>query len=159
MKDLNLKDHNHNQTFNIIHEFFWGFGAAFHTVYAVVPLFLKKLGAPEAIAVSSTGIFSVLIAIPMLMTAALSRNIVDLKKAVISVHCSIVIVTFVMGYTFTFSSLGLSSFAWKIYFFYYILYGLSIGIIVPIWADFLDKTTNLSLRGIFFFIGVAFNSL
>ena len=79
MKDLNLKDHNHNQTFNIIHEFLWGFGAAFHTVYAVVPLFLKKLGAPEAIAVSSTGIFSVLIAIPMLITAALSRNIVNLK--------------------------------------------------------------------------------
>ena len=159
MKDLNLKDHNHNQTFNIIHEFFWGFGAAFHTVYAVVPLFLKKLGAPEAIAVSSTGIFSVLIAIPMLMTAALSRNIVDLKKAVISVHCSIVIVTFVMGYTFTFSSLGLSSFAWKIYFFFFILYGLSIGVIVPIWADFLDKTTNKSLRGKFFGIGFAFNSL
>ena len=159
MKDLNLKDHNHNQTFNIIHEFFWGFGAAFHTVYAVVPLFLKKLGAPEAIAVSSTGIFSVLVAIPMLMTAALSRNIVNLKKAVIGVHCSIVIVTFVMGYTFTFSSLGLSSFAWKIYFFYFILYGLSIGIIVPIWTDFLDKTTNKSLRGKFFGLGFAFNSL
>ena len=159
MKDLNLKDHNHNQTFNIIHEFFWGFGTAFHTVYAVVPLFLKKLGAPEAIAVSSTGIFSVLVAIPMLMTAALSRNIVDLKKAVISVHCSIVIVTFVMGYTFTFSSLGLSPFAWKIYFFYFILYGLSIGIIVPIWADFLEKTTNKSFRGKFFGIGFAFNSV
>lgn len=159
MKDLNLKDHNHNQTFNIIHEFLWGFGAAFHTVYAVVPLFLKKLGAPEAIAVSSTGIFSVLIAIPMLITAALSRNIVNLKKAVISVHCSIVIVTFIMGYTFTFSNLGLSSFAWKIYFFFFILYGLSIGIIVPIWADFLDKTTNKSLRGKFFGIGFAFNSL
>ena len=159
MKELTLKDHRKNQKFNIIHEFFWGFGTAFHTIYAVVPIFLKKLGAPEAIAVSSTGIFSVLIAIPMLMTAALSRNIVDLKKAVISVHCSIVIVTFVMGYTFTFSSLSLSPFAWKIYFFYFILYGLSIGIIIPIWTDFLDKTTNKSLRGKFFGLGFAFNSL
>ena len=52
MKDLSLKEHYQNQNFNIIHEFFWGFGTAFHTVYAVVPLFLKKLGAPEAIAVS-----------------------------------------------------------------------------------------------------------
>ena len=51
MNDLNLKDHNQNQTYNNIHEFFWGFGSAFHTVYAVVPLFLKKLGAPEAIAI------------------------------------------------------------------------------------------------------------
>ena len=62
MKELTLKDHRKNQKFNIIHEFFWGFGTAFHTIYAVVPIFLKKLGAPEAIAVSSTGIFSILIA-------------------------------------------------------------------------------------------------
>ena len=46
MKDLNLKDHYRNQNFNIIHEFFWGFGTAFHTVYAVVPLFLKKFFHP-----------------------------------------------------------------------------------------------------------------
>ena len=105
MKDLSLKDHYQNQKFNIIHEFFWGFGTAFHTVYAVVPLFLKKLGAPEAIAVSSTGIFSVLVAIPMLLTAALSRNIVSLKKAIIYVHCLILIGSFFKCYIFCFSSL------------------------------------------------------
>ena len=158
MKDLSLKEHYQNQNFNIIHEFFWGFGTAFHTVYAVVPLFLKKLGAPEAIAVSSTGMFSVLVAIPMLITAALSRNIVSLKKAVIYVHCLILIVSFFMGYIFCFSSLGLSPNAWKIYLFFFLFYGLSVGIIVPIWADFLDKTTNKSLRGKFFGLGFAFNS-
>ena len=84
MKEFSLNDHNHNQKFNILHEFFWGFGSAFHTVYAVVPLFLKQLGSPEAIAVSSAGIFSILIALPMLTSAALSRNILSLKKAVIS---------------------------------------------------------------------------
>ena len=159
MNDLNLKDHKHNQTYNIIHEFFWGFGSAFHTIYAVVPLFLKKLGAPEAIAMSSTGLFSVLIAIPMLLTAAVSRNIVNLKKAVISVHCLILTVSFFMGYTFTFSNIGSSPNAWKVYFFFFILYSLSVGIIIPIWADFLDKTTNKSLRGKFFGLGFAFNSI
>ena len=159
MKDLSLKEHYQNQNFNIIHEFFWGFGTAFHTVYAVVPLFLKKLGAPEAIAVSSTGMFSVLVAIPMLITAALTRNIVSLKKAVIYVHCLILIVSFFMGYVFCFSSLGVSPNAWKIYLLFFLLYGLSVGIIVPIWADFLDKTTNKSLRGKFFGLGFAFNSM
>ena len=158
MEDLSLKDHYHNQNFNIVHEFFWGFGTAFHTVYAVVPLFLKKLGAPEAIAVSSTGMFSVLVAIPMLITAALSRNIVSLKKAVIYVHCLILIVSFLMGYVFCFSSLGTSPNAWKIYLSFFLLYGLSVGIIVPIWADFLHKTTNKSLRGKFFGLAFAFNS-
>ena len=159
MNELDIRDHKRNQTYNIIHEFFWGFGSAFHTIYAVVPLFLKKLGAPEAIAMSSTGLFSVLIAIPMLITAALSRNIVNLKKAVISVHCLILTVSFFMGYTFTFSKLGNDPNAWKIYFLFFILYSLSIGIIVPIWADFLDKTTNKSLRGKFFGLGFAFNSI
>ena len=159
MNELDIKDHNRNQIYNIIHEFFWGFGSAFHTVYAVVPLFLKKLGAPEAIAMSSTGLFSVLIAIPMLITAALSRNILNLKKAVISVHCLILTVSFFMGYTFTFSQIDKNPNAWKIYFLFFILYSLSIGIIVPIWADFLDKTTNKSLRGKFFGLGFAFNSI
>ena len=159
MKNFNLNDHNYNQNFNIIHEFFWGFGTAFHTVYAVVPLFLKKLGAPEPIAMSSTGVFSILVAFPMLITAALSRNIINVKKSVIKVHCLILIVSFMMGYVFSFSELAKLEFAWKIYYCLFIFYGLSIGIIVPIWTEFLDKTTIKTHRGKFFGIGFSFNSL
>ena len=60
MRNLSLKDHYQNQKFNNLHEFFWGFGSAFHTVYAVVPLFLKELGSPEVIATSSSGFFSII---------------------------------------------------------------------------------------------------
>jgi MFS family permease len=159
MKDLSLKDHYKNQKFNNLHEFFWGFGTAFHTVYAVVPLFLKELGAPNVIATSSAGLFSIIIAMPMLFTAALTRNVTNMKKMVISAHCTILIVTFILGYIFTFSGIGKSLIAWKIYFILFIIYSLSIGIIVPIWADFLEKTTKRSLRGKFFGVGFAFNSL
>lgn len=159
MKDLSLKDHYKNQKFNNLHEFFWGFGTAFHTVYAVVPLFLKELGAPNVIATSSAGLFSIIIAMPMLFTAALTRNVTNMKKMVISAHCTILIVTFFLGYIFAFSGIGKSLIAWKIYFILFIIYSLSIGIIVPIWADFLEKTTKRSLRGKFFGVGFAFNSL
>ena len=159
MSGLSLKDHYKNQKFNNLHEFFWGFGTAFHTVYAVVPLFLKELGAPNVIATSSAGLFSIIIAMPMLFTAALTRNVTNMKKMVISAHCTILIVTFFLGYIFTFSGLGKSLIAWKIYFILFIIYSLSIGIIVPIWADFLEKTTKRSLRGKFFGVGFAFNSL
>ena len=143
MQSLSLKDHYQNQKFNNLHEFFWGFGSAFHTVYAVVPLFLKELGSPEVIATSSAGLFSIIIAMPMLFIAALTRNITNMKKMVISVHCLILLVAFLMGYIFTFSKFGVSPNAWKIYFTLFIAYALSIGIIVPIWADFLEKTTCL----------------
>ncbi|MDB9871279.1 MFS transporter [bacterium] len=159
MSGLSLKDHYKNQKFNNLHEFFWGFGTAFHTVYAVVPLFLKELGAPNVIATSSAGLFSIIIAMPMLFTAALTRNVTNMKKMVISAHCTILIVTFILGYIFTFSGIGKSLIAWKIYFVLFIIYSLSIGIIVPIWADFLEKTTKRSLRGKFFGVGFAFNSL
>ena len=159
MSGLSLKDHYKNQKFNNLHEFFWGFGTAFHTVYAVVPLFLKELGAPNVIATSSAGLFSIIIAMPMLFTAALTRNVTNIKKMVISAHCTILIVTFILGYIFTFSGIGKSLIAWKIYFILFIIYSLSIGIIVPIWADFLEKTTKRSLRGKFFGVGFAFNSL
>ena len=159
MTGLSLKDHYKNQKFNNLHEFFWGFGTAFHTVYAVVPLFLKELGAPNVIATSSAGLFSIIIAMPMLFTAALTRNVTNMKKMVIIAHCTILVVTFLLGYIFSFSSIGRSLIAWKVYFILFIIYSLSIGIIVPIWADFLEKTTKRSLRGKFFGVGFAFNSL
>ena len=159
MSGLSLKDHYKNQKFNNLHEFFWGFGTAFHTVYAVVPLFLKELGAPNVIATSSAGLFSIIIAMPMLFTAALTRNVTNMKKMVISAHCTILVVTFFLGYIFAFSGVGNSLIAWKIYYILFIIYSLSIGIIVPIWADFLEKTTKRSLRGKFFGVGFAFNSL
>ena len=90
MNDLKITHHYQNQKFNNIHEFFWGFGSSFHTVYAVVPLFLKELGAPEVIATSSAGIFSIIIAMPMLIIATLTRNITNAKKLVISVHLSLI---------------------------------------------------------------------
>ena len=61
MSQFTLRDHNHNLKLNLIHEFFWGFGMAFHTVYAVIPLFLSELGAPNGIAVSVGGLFFILI--------------------------------------------------------------------------------------------------
>ena len=85
MNNLKITYHYQNQRYNNIHEFFWGFGSSFHTVYAVVPLFLKELGAPEVIATSSAGIFSIIIALPMLIIAALTRNITNTKLSLIHI--------------------------------------------------------------------------
>ena len=159
MPEFTLQDHNHNLRYNLIHEFFWGFGIAFHTIYAVVPLFLRNLGAPESIAMSSAGLFNILIALPMLTIAALGRNIHNIKRAVILVHCLILIALFGMGFTFTWINISTIDSAWIIYFVYFLLYGLSIGVVVPVWAEFLNKTTLITERGRFFGLGFAFNSI
>ncbi|SVA98778.1 uncharacterized protein METZ01_LOCUS151632, partial [marine metagenome] len=143
----------------MLHEFCWGFGVAFHTLYAIVPLFLRELGAPESIAVSTAGLFSILIALPTLLIAALGRNIRNIKRAVILVHGIILIISFIMGFTFTIFDPAHVQTAWKVYFIYFMLYAFSIGIIVPIWADFLNQSTLKSERGKFFGLGFACNSI
>ena len=92
MTEFTLRDHTHNLKYNLMHEFCWGFGIAFHTLYAIVPLFLRELRAPESIAVSTAGLFSILIALPTLLIAALGRNIHNIKRAVIGFHGIILIV-------------------------------------------------------------------
>ena len=159
MENFTIADHNHNLKYNLAHEFFWGFGVAFHTLYAVVPLFLKQLNAPNYIIVTTAGIFSIAVAIPTLFSAAIGRNIINIKKSVIRVHCIILIVAFTMGFTFSVLDSKIVNEAWIIYILYFVLYAISIGIIVPIWADFLNKSTLKSERGKFFGIGFAFNSL
>ena len=159
MAEFTFQDHNHNLKYNLLHEFCWGFGVAFHTLYAIVPLFLRELGAPESIAVSTAGLFSILIALPTLLIAALGRNIRNIKRAVILVHGIILAISFLMGFTFTIFDPAQVQTAWKVYFIYFMLYAFSIGIIVPIWADFLNQSTLKSERGKFFGLGFACNSI
>ena len=130
---------------------------AFHTVYAVIPLFLRELGAPSGIAVSVGGLFSFLIAAPQLISAILGRNIRNLKLAVLFVHLLIWIPLFIMGFTFTFFSITESS-AWMFYLFLFVLYGIGLGIVIPIWADFLSAVTLREVRGTFFGLSFALGS-
>ena len=159
MNEFCLHDHKHNLKYNLAHEFFWGFGVAFHTVYAISPLFLRELGAPESIVVSTAGFFAILIALPTLFIAVFGRNIQNIKGAVLKVHLLIIIVSFLMGLTFSFIDPIIIKSAWKIYFIYFLLYAFAIGIIVPIWAEFLNQSTLKSERGKFFGLGFACNSL
>ena len=130
---------------------------AFHTVYAVIPLFLSELGAPSGIAVSVGGGFSFLIAAPQLISAILGRNIRNLKLAVLFVHSLVWAPLFIMGYIFTFFPPTGSS-AWIFYLFLFILYGLGLGIVIPIWADFLNAVTLRKVRGTFFGLSFALGS-
>ena len=139
MNDLKITHHYQNQKFNNIHEFFWGFGSSFHTVYAVVPLFLKELGAPEVIATSSAGIFSIIISLPMLIIAALTRKIINTKNRHQS--CIILFVAFIMGYVFTFSDI-LKTQILENLLYTFIAYALGLAFVFGL----IFRTTNKSLE-------------
>ena len=96
------KDDHHNLILNCFHEFSWGFGIAFHTLYAIIPLFLKQLGAPQGISLSVAGLWSILIAFPQLFTAIVGRNIIDIKRAVIGAHMFALPPIFFAGFIFAF---------------------------------------------------------
>jgi MFS family permease len=156
--NLSPQDQRHNLILNCLHEFSWGFGVAFHTVYAVIPLFLKQLGAPTGVSTSVAGLFYILIAIPQLFTATVGRNIRNIKLAAISVHTLVLPPIFIAGFTFAFLT-PLGPKAWMLYYACFILYGLAVGIIIPIWTGFLHHAISAENRGTFFGLSFAFNSV
>jgi MFS family permease len=158
MVPLSKTDKSRNLTYNVLHEYFWGFGLAFHSTYAVVPLFLKTLGAPDGVIVSIAGLFSILIAMPQFLTTILTRNIQNIKGLAISVHFSILPPIFMMWFVFAFFAPTGPS-AWIYYYVCFILYGLGVGIIIPVWAGFLRQVVDDKDRGRFFGISFAFNSV
>ncbi|MCK5331814.1 MAG: MFS transporter [Candidatus Marinimicrobia bacterium] len=158
METMVSADQKRNLGLNCLHEASWGFGIAFHNSYAVIPLFLSLLNAPDGVVISVAGLFSILIAIPQLVSAVMGRNIRNIRFAVLGVHTLVWPPIFVAGFTFAFFAPTGPS-AWIFYYICFLLYGLAIGMIIPIWADFLKHVTRAESRGTFFGISFAFNSL
>jgi|TARA_A100001037_G_scaffold302254_1_gene333456 MFS family permease len=158
VNDINSKRDRHNLLFNCAHEFFWGMGLSFHTVYAIIPLFLKQLGAPQGICLSVAGLWSILVAFPQLFTAIIGRNIKDIKHAVIGVHIFAMPPIFFVGFIFAFFA-PTGPYSWLIYYTCFIFYGIGIGIIIPIWTEFLNHTFSINKRGKYLGISFAWNSI
>ena len=158
MERLTRQDLSHNLILNSAHEFCWGFGMAFHTIYAIVPLFLKQLGAPTGVVVSVAGLFAILMALPQLLSALMGRNIRNIKNVAVGVHLLVWPPVFMMGFVFAFFA-PTGPTAWIYFYACFILYGLAIGFLIPIWTDFLRHAVNDGSRGTFLGISFAFNSL
>jgi MFS family permease len=131
---------------------------AFHTTYAIVPLFLKQLGAPTGVVVSVAGLFAILMALPQLFSALMGRNIRNIKSVAIGVHVLVWPPVFMMGFVFAFF-VPTGPTAWIYYYTCFILYGISLGFLIPIWADFLRHAVNDDSRGTFLGVSFAFNSI
>lgn len=157
MTGLSKRDKRNNLILNSSHEYLWGFGLAFHSTYAIIPLFLKMLGAPNAIVISVAGLYSVLVAIPEFLTTVLSRNTQNIKGLAVSAHLTILPPVLMMWFVFAFFAPTGPS-AWIYYYICFILYSLGVGVIMPVWAGFLRQVVNDKDRGRFFGISFAFNS-
>ena len=158
MTELTQKDHHHNLILNLYHEFTWGLGIAFHTVYAVVPLFLKSLGAPNLVIVSTAGLFAVLMAIPQLFSALMGRNIKDIKIVALLLHGLPISAVFMMGTIYTFLT-PTGPNAWIYFYIGFISYGLGIGYLLPVWVAFIEQSTLKEKRGQFLGLSFAFHSI
>ena len=99
MTPLSPADNHRNLALNCVHEASWGFGIAFNNAYAVIPLFLSLLGAPDGVIISVAGLFSILIALPQLFSAVAGRNIRNIKAAVMGVHALVWPPIFIAGFT------------------------------------------------------------
>jgi len=153
-----LRDHNRNLFLNTLHEIFWGFGVAFHSMEAVIPLFLAGLNAPKIVVGSVAGVFTIGIAIPQIFSAFYGTRIRNLKLTTILIHLLLIPPIFTAGFVFAFMGPHGSN-AWILYYVCYILFTLSVGILLPIWVDFLETVHLAERRGSFFGISFAGTSV
>lgn len=137
---------------------FWGFGVAFHSMEAVIPLFLAQLKAPKIVVGSVAGVFTIGIAIPQIFSAFYGTRIRNLKLTTILIHLLLIPPIFTAGFVFAFMGPHGSN-AWILYYVCYILFTLGIGIVLPIWADFLETAHLSESRGSFFGISFAGSSV
>ena len=151
---FSLRDHKHNLILNAIHEGFWGFGIAFHSTYAVVPLFLKLLDAPPIVIGSAAGVFTACAAIPQITMAFIGQRIQNVKKGIILAHSVMIPPIMLAGFIFGFLA-PTGPNAWAIYFGCFVLFSLGVGVVFPIWADFLELVHLSERRGEFFGISFA----
>jgi MFS family permease len=158
MARLSLSDHRHNLGLNIVHEFCWGIGFAFNDVSTILPLFLTLLGAPLSVVGSIAGVFAILMAAPQLISALMARNIRNLKMATVKVHLTVLPPIFLAGFVFAFFA-PTGPKAWIFYYVCFILYSLAIGLIIPIWSNFLKHVTKRNNRGTFLGISFIGNSM
>ena len=130
-QEFGLKDHKHNLIFNAIHEGFWGFGIAFHSTYAVVPLFLKLLDAPPIIIGSAAGVFTACAAIPQIAMAFIGQRIQNIKKGIVLAHSVMIPPMLLAGFIFgILAPTGPN--VWAIYFGCFVLFSLGVGVVLSL---------------------------
>ncbi len=153
-----LRDHNRNLFLNTLHEMFWGFGVAFHSMEAVIPLFLAELKAPKIVVGSVAGIFTIGLAIPQIFSAFYGTRIRNLKLTTILIHTILLPPMFIAGFVFAFMGPHGPN-AWILYYICFILFTLAIGVVLPIWAEFLETVHLSEKRGSFFGLSFAGSSV
>ncbi len=159
MEKLNLqKVHTRNTVLNAAGEGMWGFAMAFHNMNSVVPMFLAQMGASAFILGLIPGGFILLVAVPQLLSATLFRQSSQIKKINISLHFAMAPTAFLMGlafYVFGFNGQA----GVLVYLILWVVWSLSVGFLVPVWADFLASITVASRRGRFFGITFTVNAI
>lgn len=147
--------HIRNTILNAIAEGLWGFAFAFNNFQSVIPVFLAQLGASSQLIGMIPGGFIILLAIPQIASANLFRKTTRLKMWNVLLHFALF--PFAFGFVIIFFFLQLTGpLAIALYVVMLAGYSLAIGVLVPIWADFLASITLASKRGRFF--GITFTS-
>ena len=159
MESLNpQKTHTRNTLFNSLGEGLWGFAMAFHNMNSVIPMFLAQLGASAFIIGLIPGGFILLLALPQVMSAILFSKSTRIRELNIGLHFAMAPIAFLMGLAFYYfgfqGSAGIT-----VYLILWVVWSLGVGLLVPVWADFLASVSISGRRGRFFGITFTVNAI
>lgn len=147
------KTHTRNTVYNSIGEGLWGFAMGFHNMNSVVPMFLAQLGASAFIIGLIPGGFILLVALPQVVSAILFSRSTRIRELNIGLHFAMAPIAFLMGLAFYYFGFTGNT-GIMVYLMLWVVWSLGVGLLVPIWADFLASVSVSGRRGRFF--GVTF---
>lgn len=142
-----------NTVLNALVEGFWGFGTAFHSLYAIIPLFIKEMGAPAWVFGWLPGTMVILMALPQLLTTFRMHEIDNIIRKNTIMHYMIFFPVFAMAWVFGGLKLTGNT-GLLVYIALFVIYTLMIGRLVPVWVLFLERISVENYRGRF--LGITF---
>lgn len=152
------KTHTRNTVFNSIGEGLWGFAMAFHNMNSVIPMFLAQLGASAFVIGLIPGGFILLLALPQVMSAILFSRSTRIRDLNVGLHFAMTPIAFLIGIAFYYFGFDGEA-GVRTYLMLWVVWSLGVGLLVPIWADFLASVTVTSRRGRFFGITFTVNAI
>jgi MFS family permease len=131
----------------LVVEAIWGAGAAFVSQQALLPVFLRSLGASGMIIGLLPALMAVAATVPQLITAYYTEHLPKKKTPAVWLHVPVLIGGYILAFTaFHTDTLGYTT-AIVLVLISQFIQSLAFGFIMPVWFAMVDKIYPVRLRG------------
>jgi len=144
------RHHRRNILFNVVGESFWGLAFGLTNPLTILPVFLDQLGASAPLIglIQTTNILGY--SLPQLAAGYYTEGLPSKRLVLMYLHAGMVVPWLVLGGLLSPGGLLTRSAAMLAFFASYAVWSSTLGLLVPVWTDYVHKIVLPEFRGRFF---------